>query len=57
MRDFPGHIEVDDNGALTEADSNLFNYLWFPALCAMAYLLFVLDLMGVTSPAELLAQR
>lgn len=55
LRDFPGHIEVDENGALTEGDFNSFNYLWFPALCVMGYLLFVLDLMDVTSPGELLA--
>lgn len=37
VRHIPGHIEVGDEGRLTEGLFNPYNQLWMPVLCVLAW--------------------
>ncbi|MCH8146743.1 MAG: hypothetical protein IH987_01955 [Planctomycetes bacterium] len=44
-----GHIEVDDEGRLTEGLFNPYNYLWMPVLCVLAWWCFMMEATGISS--------
>ena len=54
LRHIPGHIEVDDDGRLTEGCLteglfNPYNYLWMPVLCVTARWCFMMAATGLSS--------
>ena len=54
LRRILGHIEVDDDGCLTEGwlTEGLFNtqdYLWMPVLCVLAWWCLMMDTTGISS--------
>ena len=54
LRHIPGHIEVHDDGRLTEDRLteglfNPYNYLWMPVLCVTARWCFMTDATGISS--------
>lgn len=49
LRHIPGHIEVDDEGRLTEGLFNPYNYLWIPVLCVLVWWCFMMDATGISS--------
>jgi|GEM_PF-3379729 len=53
LRHMPGHIEVDDDGNLTEGLFNPYNYLWLPVLCVLAWWCYAMESAGISSLPKL----
>lgn len=50
VAELPGHLEVDDEGYLTEGEYNPYHFLWMPALCTVGYIWLAACYFGIWEP-------